>query len=76
MNLLYYISAIIIAVVFGIWLRQAAADELKVGRKWITSVFILGICGTVVFVVLGQAIASLTCAAAAIVAGISLQRRG
>ncbi len=74
MNFLYYIAALIIAVIFGIWLRQAASDELKVGRKWFKIILELGIVGMLVFWFIGQPIASLTCLAVAIVAGISLRK--
>jgi len=75
MIILYYVLAIIVSALFGIWLRETAADELKSGRKWIILALVLGIFGAVVFYFLGQAAASLTCFALAIISGISLKRR-
>ena len=75
MNILYYIAAVIIAVIFGIWLRQAAYDELKTGRKWIMILFVLSIIGIIIFFAFHEPIASLTCLAIAIISCISLNKR-
>ena len=65
---------VLLAIPFGLWLRDAAGDELKVGRKWFTTLVVLGLFGTIVFAVLGESAAAITSLATAIVAGISLRR--
>jgi len=64
---------ILLAIPFGLWLRDSASDELKAGKKWFKALVVLGILGTIVFAIIGESAAAVTCLSMSIVAGISLR---
>jgi hypothetical protein len=66
---------VLLAIPFGMWLRNAASDELKAGRKWFNILLVAAIIGTIVFVILGEKAASVTCLAIVIFTWISLQSK-
>ncbi len=65
---------LIISIPFGIWLSQAASDEISAGKKWFALIILVGLIGSIYFGIKGDVPSAVASLSAVVISGISLQK--